>query len=327
MARKTSAPRRSAPETATPRSGPAARRKAPSPSSGPRRTIDSLLELLGAPNDRLRQLLYRNVPESRLLALGKRVDSDDILDAIPEFLGTVSEIYARLRPGQRKLFVGYTPAFDPILIDETAKLRERKRLFDARPSDGAATQARQRRALRQLMSAATALRDQAAVAMRDILGANEDAAELETIKGTAETADKLAVGLERIANLIEIHHRRDPEIAELFDEVQLTSAYVIELRETASTLRTASSAADFASPETRVTQRMLDVQDGVVLHLMGLIYRAFREAHNRDQAILLPPLGRLAAFFEKEPGRPKSGTGRKAPAKVKPGSNGDGVLH
>jgi hypothetical protein len=327
MARKTPAPRRSAPEAAAPRSGSAARRKAPPPPSGTRRTIDSLLELLGPPNDRLRQLLYRNVPEARLLALGKRVDSDDILDAIPEFLGMVREIHAQLAPGQRKLFVGYTPAFDPILIDETVKLRERKRLFDARPSAGAATQARQRKALRQLMSASTALRDQAAVAMRDILGASEDAAELETIKGTAETADKLAVGLERIANLIEIHHRRDSEIAELFDEVQLTAEYVTELRQTASTLRTTSSAADFASPETRVTQRMLDVQDGVVLHLMGLIYRAFREAHNRDQAILLPPLGRLAPFFEKEPGPPRRGAGRKAPAKAKPGSDGDGTLH
>lgn len=327
MARKTSAPRRSAPETAAPRSGPAARRKAPSPSSGTRWTLDSLLQLLDPPNERLRQLLYRNVPEARLLALGKRVDSDDILDAIPEFLGTVREIHARLKPGQRKLFIGYTPAFDLILIDETAKLRERKRLFDARPSDGAIAQARQRKALRQLMSAGTALRDQAAVAMRDILGANEDAAELETIKGTAETADKLAVGLERIANLIEIHRRRDPEIAELFDVVQLTSEYVTELRETARRLRAASSAADFASPETRVTQRMLDVQDGVVLHLMGLIYRAFREAHNRDRAILLPPLGRLAPFFEKEPGRPRPGAGRKTPAKVKPGRSGDGVLH
>jgi hypothetical protein len=286
-----------------------------------------LLELLGTPNDRLRHLLYRNVPEARLLALGKRVDSDDILEAIPEFLGTVRDIHAQLEPGQRKLFVGYTPAFDPILIDETAKLRERKRLFDARPSAGAATQARQRKALRQLMNAGTALRDQAAVAMRDILGANDDAAELETIKGTAETADKLAVGLERIANLIEIHQRRDPEIAELFEEVQLTVEYVRELRETASTLRAASSAADFASPETRVTQRMLDVQDGVVLHLMGLIYRAFREAHNRDEAILLPPLGRLEPFFEKEPGRPPAATSRKTPAKSKPGRSGDGVLH
>jgi hypothetical protein len=239
----------------------------------------------------------------------------------------VREIHNRLDPGQRKLFVGYTPSFDAILIDETAKLRERKRLFDARPSAGAATQARQRKALRQLMSAGMALRDQAAVAMRDILGASEDAAELETMKGTADTADRLAVGLERIANLIEIHYRRDHEIAELFDQVQLNAEYVIELRQTGVTLRTTSSAADFASPETRVTQRMLDVQDGVVLHLMGLIYRAFREAHNRDQAILLPPLGRLTAFFEKEPSPPRRSASRKAPAKAKPSGDGDGTLH
>ena len=54
-----------------------------------------------------------------------------------------------------------------------------------------------------------------------------------------------------------------------------------------------------SSDTARVSQREPDEHDGRVLHLVGTIYAAFRQAARSDEGVVLPELGELESVFER----------------------------
>ena len=52
-----------------------------------------------------------------------------------------------------------------------------------------------------------------------------------------------------------------------------------------------------AKRSVEAAQRSLDLQDGRVLHVIGLVVRAFRRARRGDPSMLVPDLGNLARNF------------------------------
>ncbi len=80
------------------------------------------------------------------------------------------------------------------------------------------------------------------------------------------------------------------------DAFGVGEACAADLEAHALAVETAAPAA--AGTSKRVSQRMLDVQDGRVLVLVDVILRAFRLARRREKVILLPELNRLAALFD-----------------------------
>ena len=77
-----------------------------------------------------------------------------------------------------------------------------------------------------------------------------------------------------------------------------------------------------ASPPRKVSQRSLDIQDGRVLTLIDMIWRAFRVARRTDRSILIPELNRILWRFETRTGAPKAAKEAAPPASEDPKKNG-----
>jgi hypothetical protein len=302
---------------------------APAPpigAGGQRRyTLDDLAQV-EAPSPQLRTYLFSNVKEEDLVAMGQRIDSANILRAVPDFFGSVREIMERLTANQRRLVVGYSNGLLALLANETMTLSGYKNEFDRREQGGATSRAQTREARREAVSEGVALRDQAYASLADILGGGEELAALRANKGTAETAGDLALGLDQIAGQIESLHARDAAFSETLTDLGLGSDYVQQLRAAATRVRNADKAATAATPDVRVTQRTLDLQDGIVLRIVDVIYGAFRSANERDGSILLPNLGAMRALIARprpttrRPGTPTPP--RPAPTTEPPKSTG-----
>lgn len=316
MAKPTSKKPSSSKPTETAAAGGAAAR----PREQTRYTLASLIPHAVHVNAVIRNLLVRGRKEESLVTLGARIDSANILGAIPGFFGSVIEIYGELTQAQQDLLTGYSPVLNAILADEALKLEKRKQAFDASGHKGAATRVHSRTAARDAMTKGIAVRDQAATIVRPFLGEDADVAALKQQKGTAETYQSLATGLGAIATLIEDQRKSGPDMAEAMDELKLTAAYVAELRQTARTVEETGKAAEAATPEPRVSQRQLDLQDGVVLHFVTIIYRAFRAGRKRDGSILLPKLGAMAPVVV---GYARASKEDEAPVEPPAGENGE----
>jgi hypothetical protein len=286
-------------------------------------TIDSLAASANPPDPRLSDRIFRNVKEQTLLDRGKDVETGDILSSIPQLLGSTKEIYAALSEAQQRLVVGYSPRLDDLLISEVLRLHALKRRFDAESTAGDTSRARSRATFRTVRRRGILLRDQAATAMRAVVGDTDtaDAVELRSARGTAETDDDLAGGLDSIADLIDGYLKNGDEATQAhMEDLKLTPAYVSQLRSMATEVRTASRAADVASPASRVTETTLNLQDGRVMHIVGLIYRPFREARKQDASILLPKLGALRYLFESRYRKSTSEPTNQPPAPPRPSS-------
>ena len=68
-------------------------------------TLDSVIAAGGAHSEALRGVLFRAVKEADLLARGARIDTIHILDSIPDFFGSVREIYQGLSAQKKSLVV------------------------------------------------------------------------------------------------------------------------------------------------------------------------------------------------------------------------------
>ncbi|HEX2574210.1 MAG TPA: hypothetical protein VH877_31980 [Polyangia bacterium] len=261
-----------------------------------RYTLDDLAQA-PAPNPQLRIHLFLNTKEEDLVAMGQRIDSIHILRAVPDFYGAVREIMARLTPNQRRLVVGFSDGLLGLLASETMTLAGYKKEFDLREQGGATSRAQAREARREAMSEGVALRDQAYTRLADVLGGGDEVAALRANKGTAETAADLALGLGQIAGQIEGLHAKDPAFSETLTELGLGLDYAQQLHATATRVRDTEKAATATTPDVRVTQRTLDLQDGIVLRVVDVIYGAFRSAQDRDASILLPNLGAMRSLI------------------------------
>ena len=73
----------------------------------------------------------------------------------------------------------------------------------------------------------------------------------------------------------------------------LNDAQVAALAAAAASIRSTQRDLALVLDDRNVTQRELDAQDGRVVHLIALVFGAFRDATRRDPAIALPDLGEL----------------------------------
>ena len=265
-------------------------------------TLDTLATGIGpalAPVDeKLLATLLRRVREVTLVASGQRVDTRDILESVPGLVVSARSIYTQLTQQQQRLCVGYSERLDTLLLHESLKLRDLKREYDLQSRIGAASRAVRRLAAREAIQEGTALRNQAVAALHSVLG-DEDASlvEFQESKGAAETAEQVADSLESLADLLEEQLQGDEDTAALMEELRLTADYATEIRQAADWVREAVRADEVSIPVVPVPQRRVDLQDGIVLHLISIIARAFRAAQGRDHTIIQPELGALSALL------------------------------
>jgi uncharacterized protein YecT (DUF1311 family) len=292
--------------------------------------LDSLSKDLGAPDETFAKRMFATASEAKLVDDGTSVDSINVLSAVPAFVASARAIAARLQEPQKKL-VRLPAEIYPLIVREATVLRAMKADHDAGGNRHAAGKAERDEALRLAFSAGIAERDSVYDAIKSALG-DGPVAELNIVTGRADDAEALAKGCEGLADLIERKAKGSAEAAASMKDFEVTADTAKELRQRAAALRELGKS--IGTPGRRVSQRMLDVQDGRVLFLMEKVLRAFRAARRADSTILLPELGKLAKKFATRPkgkgGRTKEpGAGDGAPsgaaAKTSSAANGSGA--
>jgi len=269
-------------------SGPKPR--APLGPEGP--TLETLMRRLGTPDADLRDAIFDGIEEAALLEIGTRVDSTDILREVPRFVAEASEIERSLSTAQRVCLL-FSPGILAVLLGEAHRLHA---LFcaPAAPPDPAG------RAVRAEVREGLALRNNVLTALRNALGAVA-MARVEELVGLAETAGRLASGMDQLATFIEellkVGDRHEHLRLKAF---HLTSGRAQVLRDHAARLRAFSDGPKpGAMPAWAVdAQRRLDLQDGRVIELMERVLRAFRAAHRQDRSIRVPELQVLGWIFD-----------------------------
>jgi hypothetical protein len=271
------------PKKAVPK--PSLAKTTPRLSEGP--TLETLTRRLGAPDADLRDAIFDGIEEAALLEIGTRVDSTDILREVPRFVAEASEIERSLSTAQRECLL-FSPGILAVLIDEARRLHA---LFcaPAAPPHPAG------RAVRAEVREGLALRNNVLAAVRNALGAAA-MARVEELVGLAETAGRLASGMEQLATfideLLKIGDRHEHLRLKAF---HLTSGRAQLLRDHAARLRALEDGPKpGVMPAWAVdAQRRLDLQDGRVIELMERVLRAFRAAHRQDRSIRVPELHAL----------------------------------
>lgn len=150
--------------------------------------------------------------------------------------------------------------------------------------------------LKKAMGQGIAVRDGAVGGLRHALG-DARVASVRTAASDASTPAALAKGLRAVKTFIESAFEKgsDDDRAAL-DAFGVGEACAADLETHAKAVEAAAPTA--AGTSKRVSQRMLDIQDGRALVLVDVILRAFRLARRQDKSILLPELNRLAALFD-----------------------------
>ena len=121
-----------------------------------------------------------------------------------------------------------------------------------------------------------------------------------------KTPTSLVDGSQRLADyVLELIERASKNDQLRLRTYNITAERVDELRNRVAQVVAATTV--IATPARRIEQRKLDIQDGRVLFLMGIILRAFRAARREDPTILLPEVRALARHFisPPRPGRRK----------------------
>jgi hypothetical protein len=191
-----------------------------------------------------------------------------------------------------------------LLVHEIAALQACKMAFDARSAQREVDRAGRRASARKTAREAITLRDQVYSALRSVTRPHERDA-LDVALGTAGTPADLALGMRRVAAMLRTRLTTSTEAQrEALADLGLTLATAQALEEAATATLAADAEAAGPPPQTRVTQRELDLADGAVVHLVGVLYRAFREASASLPTLVVPPLGELTRFFNR-PTKPR----------------------
>jgi len=258
-------------------------------------TLDQLATLVGEPDEQLRSALFRKISEASLVEHGSRIDTQPILEDVPSFVSVSLDTLKKLGAPQRSL-LKLPPGLFALLIDESRTLLRLKADHDAMLAAVAGgTRSEREAALRNTMREGLALRNVTYNALRNVLG-RDGMGEVDAAVGVGDTASKLAGGLEGLASLVRRKLQGDPMERYLFSEFGLDEGCSAQMSDCAARIRKLDEAPP--PPDRVVTQRMLDQQDGRVLHLIAMVLRAFRAAHKADAAVPEPELHATGWLFD-----------------------------
>jgi hypothetical protein len=271
--------------------------------------VDSLAEALGEPDAKLLRLLLRNTKEDALAEWGAEVDSTNILLDMPRFVVSSLSILASLEPARRAL-VKLPPGIFAAIVAEAAKLATMKVGHEASITSNAGDRTDRESTQRREMREGVALRDTVIERLGNALS-DDQMEQVKILAGDASSSSKLASGLTAVADYITALRKDGSEDDnDALDLWGIDAPTVQSLRAKSSTVLEAGRIV--ASPPRKVSQRALDIQDGRVLILVDMIWRAFRLARRTDRSILMPELSRILWMFETRSSTPK-GTKEAAP--------------
>lgn len=268
------------------------------------KTLDQWCVEYGDPDPEVVAELFDTVEVADLSEQGRRTDSATLYDAVPGFFAAVTESLASLSNEQRRKLVGFDASWLPVLAHESRRLRGLNERFSAQ--DAAATRelAKRRQSAAVAWTDCVTIRDQAVRNLRRAAGSRaESRAQIDDAVGTARSITTLVTGTNAVADTLEeFLAEKEPDtgkpttLARLLVRSKLDGAYVAELRQNAKDANDRDAEAK-ATKADLVTQDEIDLQDGRVMRVAEWIWRAFREASNRDGAIRVPSPGAMESLF------------------------------
>lgn len=283
-------------------------------------SLDALAKLLGPASLAARRMAFRGADETWMLARGQETATELILDEGCAFVRSTLAIWASLTPTQRARVLGYDPALDAVLVEELVELRARNAAYDRLARGSGTTVGERRQREKESFSAGVTLRQNVFQTLRDVLGSEH--AVVVGLAGAmkrAASAEVLANGLVTLADTLhrarhgDDQHPPNAELVEDLDLAKLSDATEVELRLAARDVLDTAELASARPQDLAAAQRALDVQDGRVLHVVGLVVRAFRRARRADETMLVPELGDLARVFGITNGRASADEDVSAP--------------
>ncbi|XYH97672.1 hypothetical protein ACMHYB_59620 [Sorangium sp. So ce1128] len=215
---------------------------------------------------------------------------------------TAHACWSNASKDKREKLRGFSPELLALAVEQALAL---ERLLDAHESAGQkkdATRATKDAALREALSRALLLRDQAYEVLRGVGGSGKEAREqLAQAVGTAEDAVALARGLAQLAALGKryLAQKKGP-LAVRARLMRLDQDYVERLEETAKELTQAAKTAAARPAGQKVTAGDLDRADGINLILLEQIVRVFERANEQDPTLpRLVPIATRRLFSRK----------------------------
>ncbi|WP_437676306.1 hypothetical protein [Sorangium sp. So ce131] len=265
-------------------------------------TLESLADRLGKPEPGLLEALLDGTTESQLVERGRQIASSRVLTDMRRLYATAHACWSSALKDKREKLRGFSPELLALAVEQALAL---ERLLEAHESAGQkkdAARAAKDAALREALSRALLLRDQAYEVLRGVAGSGKEAREqLAQAVGTAEDPAALARGLTQLAALGKryLTQKKGP-LAVRARLMRLDQDYVERLEETAKELTQAAKTAAARPAGQKVTSGDLDRADGINLILLEQIVRVFERGNEQDPTIpRLVPIATRRLFSRK----------------------------
>jgi hypothetical protein len=293
MAIKKNAPKKAAAKVNEPRSTTAATKQSTSP-------LRKLAASLGPRSPQLVALVLQGTSRVALNELGASYTSQSILAEVEPFARTQLGAWKKLGAKDRGHFIGWSEALVAEIVHEAVKLADLLEAFERSSSSERGAKKSTEARYKTLRNRAIAQRDQAVRVVRPLLAKGSDAAQkLGDSSLRSETPAELAAGIAAVAQAAKgLIATSSPEAREALAGLLIDDALVGRLEALATEVKDAGEALTKGAPEARVAQEQLDEQDGVVLRMIQLAWRAWREGRRSVPSVPLPDLGELRGIVK-----------------------------
>ena len=279
-------------------------------SDEPSRTLAELQTTLGEPDAALEEAFFHGIPEADLIAQGQRIATARILTDARRIYPTAFDFWSQASEPQRVRLRGFSLPLLAIGVGHALTLHGMLDAHTTRADASGTNRDGREREAKEAFDTTLLLRDQALSVFRTIVAGDHDlSAEVESAMGTADSPENLAKAVKKLASVgTRVLAMKKSPLATRAKLLQVDAAYVEQLSAASERLATATEKTKARSGGGRVSQGMLDREDGANLLVLGHIIDVFEAAHDIDPSIprLVPIatrrlLGRTRKATEKGP--------------------------
>jgi hypothetical protein len=292
-------------------------------SNEPSHTLAELQSSVGTPDTALDEAFFHGASDAELIAQGQRIATPRVLTDARRIYPTAFDFWTQANEGQRSRLRGFSLPLLAIAVGHALTLQGMLDDHTTRTETNGTNREGREREAKEAFDTALLLRDQGLSVFRTIVAGDHDlGAEVESAMGTADSPENLAKALKKLAAVgTHVLALKKSPLATRARLMQVDAAYVEQLTAAGDRLATAAEKTRARSGGGRVSQGMLDREDGANLLLLGHVIDVFEAAHDIDPSIprLVPIatrrlLGRTrrAAAADKAPPADKASPADKA---------------
>ncbi|MBL8683973.1 MAG: hypothetical protein JNK05_32675 [Myxococcales bacterium] len=232
--------------------------------------------------------------------LGASYSSKTILAVIAPMVSTQLLAWRKLSTDERQHFLGWSESLAAQIVHEGMRLSALLDAFENAARDEAGEKNVGAKRYKDLRSTSIKRRDHAARALRNLVDPTSDAAaKLGTTKLRSDTPSALAAGLRTVASVAkELIANSDDEEREALAEANVSDALVSSLEALAASVESVGNQRTKGAAATRVAQEQLDEQDGIVLRLIQIAWRAWRDGRAVVPSVPAVDLGALRGLVK-----------------------------